>query len=482
MATLAELETRLEAVESAALSTRKINQLTLTQTQDLGSTLSGGVFRMDGGGFVMSNLADGVALQDVATVNQVTLPPANTVFVYTEADLPPVLPVVIGGLGTFDFHIVTTTTQFVFMADVTLVAGISVNAGVKCIVTAANRDSGQILPNLPLANAPFFHAVAARELTVENVIIDSVAGGSTQSLLWTSGTAGVFTFRNVIVNNFPSIGNMSQGAFSILNIINSDFGDLTTNGLVIIAPNDIRILNSRFDYSGAVDVITFLGTSTVSAQILGNNSTNGSSFFLRIADSLDPASRIQVSSNFVTAEQLINDGAGFFTQADKQLIARDNIYQADSRVSARLFVKDNASVNQVIAAINTPVEIEGFTFTVDGAPQRFEVTTNIPGSPLLLTYKGNKARVAIIFEGSTDGTAQEQIAIGIFKNGTAVSSTFVAREQPATSAQPAFQVTNLGMELEFDDTLTFGIENQSSSDDIFLTNPVIFIGSGSPSF
>jgi len=466
------------------MATRTINQLTVTQTKNLGSLLSGGVFDFDGGGFVIPNVADGVAAQDVATVNQIIPAPLNTVFVTTEADLPPVQSIVIGGLGTFDFHVVTTTTQFVFIADVTLVAGISVSPGVKCIVTAANRDSGQLLPNFG-ANTfqPLFHAVAARELTVENVIIDEASAQPLQkSLIFSSGTAGVFTFRNVIVNNFPSIGSMSQGTSSILNIINSDFGDLTLNGLVIIAPNDIRILNSTFDYTGVVDVLTFLGTSTASVQILGNNSSNPNSFFLRIADSLDANSKFQISNNFVDPEKLINSGAGFFTESDKQVIATDNIYQADSRISARLFVKDNSSVSQVISAIDTPVEIEGFTYIVDGTPQRFEVTTNIPGSPLLLTYKGNKGRVAIIFEASTDGTAQENIAIGIFKNGTAVSSTFVAREQPATSAQPVFQVTNLGMELDFDDELTFGIENQSSSDNIFVTNPVIFIGSALTSF
>jgi len=484
MATLADLEIRIATLEGLLASTKRIRELTLTQTQNPATTLSGGVFSFDGGGFVIPSVADGIAPQDVATVNQLNgSTPINTVFVTTEADLPATALIDTGAFGIFDFHVVTTDTQFIWVDSPPILNGIKVNPGIKCIITSANKDGARILPNFTTdATRLFLYVVAADSLTVKDVEIDETSGNPlSKTCFFTSGTTNV-SFENVTVKNFPAFGNPSQNVTSNLDVINCDVEDLTITPLTIIAPNTGRIINNRWAYTGVGSVILFLGTSTASFQVLGNTSTNSSAFLLGVSDTLGVNSRFQVSNNFTNPNRLFNSGAGFFTESDKQIIATDNIYNADSRIGIRLFVNDNVPVNQTPLVVNTPKEIVGFTYTVDGTPERFEVTTNAPGSTLLLTYKGNKARMPIIFEASLDGNANEDLALGVFKNGTAISSTFVGRAQPATSAQPSFQVTNVGIELAFNDEITFGIENQSSGTEVFLTNPVIFIGSALTTF
>lgn len=71
MATLAELETRIETLESAGLATKRLRELTLTQTKNPASVLSGGVFAFNGGNFVIPAVADPTAAQHAATKNYV---------------------------------------------------------------------------------------------------------------------------------------------------------------------------------------------------------------------------------------------------------------------------------------------------------------------------------------------------------------------------------------------------------------------------
>jgi len=130
---------------------------------------------------------NGVSLTDAGSVNNVLTedgtyqpssftPPLNTVFVTTEADLPATQSIDTGAFGTFDFHVVTTDTEFVWIDSPPLVDGISVNPGIKCIITSANKDSARILPDFSGDNNRLFlYAVAADSLTVKDVEISNVA-------------------------------------------------------------------------------------------------------------------------------------------------------------------------------------------------------------------------------------------------------------------------------------------------------------------
>ena len=71
MPTLAELDSRLTSLEGLLATTKRLRELTLTQTQNPATVLSGGVFAFNGGNFTIPNVADGINPQDVATVNQI---------------------------------------------------------------------------------------------------------------------------------------------------------------------------------------------------------------------------------------------------------------------------------------------------------------------------------------------------------------------------------------------------------------------------
>jgi len=141
------------------MATRQLNQLTITQTQDLGSVLNGGVFSLDGGNFVIPNVADGVAPQDVATVNQLNggVPvTAGTVYVTNEADFGPLVNTNVPGVGLVDLHQLSANTNYILLNSVVLTDNLLFQGNHTVKISAANPVQFLIsAPSIP-ASPMFF--------------------------------------------------------------------------------------------------------------------------------------------------------------------------------------------------------------------------------------------------------------------------------------------------------------------------------------
>jgi len=288
------------------------------------------------------------------------------------------------------------------------------------------------------------------------------------------GSTKPFTLINCILNGVNAGQMKCHPKFVNCNTT------FNTSGLIVDGAG-IQSYASMFN-QGSDFALTLTNTpanNSASAVVLieGNDfqlSAGGKS--LRIESTADAAAAFSIVGNTSNLPaDFFETGAGELDQTDPRVNAHSNLGVRDSSALVEVTLNDNIPVSQTIAVTMVPQLVKGLTMLSVGMTQRFTVVNSNPGMAdniTTITYTGLETiTVNLTFFSLVNGGATDEVGIGLFLNGNAVTATFFTLAQ----APERLDTRSFLIELDSTDTIEMGVLNDTDISPVMLQNPTIHI-------